>query len=263
MNRRHFVFGGMAIFAAPNIARAQRKPAVIGLLWNDSVKPSPFAKILLDALQQKGWVVERDFRFVDRVTLEGYGGYAEAIDDLIRAKVDVIVTSGATATKAAAKATREIPIVMRIGADPVASGFAASLARPGGNITGITTLNVGANAKRIQLLKELLPRLSRVGILLVPEAAAFAANVRDSEAAAQELQLELRVGEVRSLEQIDAVLADLKKAGVGAVYVPGSTMLAAHGERVVTALTRHRMPAVYANDQFADAGGVPFRTRST
>lgn len=263
MKRRDFVLGGTAVLAVPGVAQAQKKPAVIGLLWNDSVKPSPFAKILLDALQQKGWVAGRDFRVEDRVTLAGYGGYAESLDELLRAKVDVIVTSGATATKAAAQATKEIPIVMRIGGDPIASGFAASLSRPGGNITGITTVQVGLNAKRLELLKELLPGAARAALLLQSGAASSPLNIRESEQAANSLNLHLQVAELRSLGDIDSTLSELKKSRVDAVYVPGSTMLAAHGERVVASMTKHRLPAVYANDRFADAGGLLVYSAST
>ena len=263
MRRRDFVLAGTAALVLPRVANAQKKTPVIGLLWNDSVKPSPFATILLEALRQKGWVLGRDFRVEDRVTLEGYRGYAEGLSDLISAKVDVIVTSGATATQAAAKATKGIPIVMRIGGDPVASGLVASLSRPGGNITGITTVQVGLNAKRIQLLKELRPNLEHVGLLLAAETASFALNVNESKAAASELNLQARIGEVRSWEDVDWVLAEFARSKIGAVYVPGSTMLASHAERVVEAMTKNRLLAVYANDRFADAGGLMVYSAST
>jgi putative ABC transport system substrate-binding protein len=263
MRRRDLVLACAATLAWPRAVGAQKKTAVIGLLWNDSVKPSPFAKILLDALQQKGWVAGRDFRVEDHVTLEGYAGYGKALSDLLRAKVDVIVTSGATATKAAANATKDIPIVMRIGGDPVASGFAASLARPGGNVTGITTVQVGLNAKRLELLKELLPGASSTALLLQSGAASSPINIRESEPAAKSLNLKMQVVELGSLDDIDGAVAKLRKSGVDAVYVPGSTMLAAHGERLVAAFTKHRLPAVFANDQFTDAGGLLVYSAST
>jgi putative tryptophan/tyrosine transport system substrate-binding protein len=145
----------------PRLAGAQAKVSIVGLLWNDSVRPSPLAEVLLTALREKGWVVGRNLRVEDRISLEGYGGYAEGLKELVRAKVDVIVTSGATATQAAAKATKDIPIVMRIGGDPVASGPVASLSRPGGNITGITTVQVGLNAKRIAKRPRTPPTFAR------------------------------------------------------------------------------------------------------
>jgi putative ABC transport system substrate-binding protein len=251
------------LLALPCLAGAQGKVPVVGLLWNDSVKPSALAEVLLTALREKGWVVGRNLRVEDRVSLEGYGGYAEGLKELVRTKVDVIVTSGATATQAAAKATKDIPIVMRIGGDPVASGLVASLSRPGGNITGITTVQVGLNAKRIQLLRELVPDLTSVGVLVVAETASYAPNVRETKAAAQALNLQAQIGEVRSIEQIDQLLGHFSKLHVGAVYVPGSTMLASHGERVAAALNKHRLPAVYANDGFVEAGGLMVYSAST
>lgn len=139
MKRRQFVAAGGAMLALPLAARAQKAP-LVGLLWNDSVKPSPYAATLLGALRERGYVVGRNLRIEDRVALEGYGPMAEGAAALVRAKVDLIVSYGATATQTAAKATKQIPIVMIMGADPVARGLAASLSRPGGNVTGVTTL---------------------------------------------------------------------------------------------------------------------------
>jgi putative tryptophan/tyrosine transport system substrate-binding protein len=263
MRRRKFLTGGAAMLALPRLAGAQGKMWVVGLLWNDSVKPSPLVEVLLTALREKGWLVGRNLRVEDRISLEGYGGYAEGLKELVRAKVDVIVTSGATATQAAAKATKDIPIVMRIGGDPVASGLVASLSRPGGNITGITTVQVGLNGKRIQLLKELVPNVARVGVLVAAETASYILNVRESEAAAQALNLQVQIGEVRSLDEIEGLVGHFRKLHVGAVYVPGSTMLASHGERVAGALNKHRLPAVYANDRFVEAGGLMVYSAST
>jgi hypothetical protein len=109
VKRREFLAIGM-VMGLPCVGHAQ-KTAVVGLLWNDSVKPSPYVAVLSDALRQKGHVVGRNLRFEDAVALEGYGPMAENAARLVRAKVDVIVTIGATATLAAAKATREIPVV--------------------------------------------------------------------------------------------------------------------------------------------------------
>ena len=109
MRRRAFV---AACLAVPFAAKAQGKVHVIGLLWNDSVKPSPYALALLGALRERGYVQGRNLRVEDRVALEGYGPMAEGAAALVRAKVDLIVSYGATATQTAAKATKEIPIVM-------------------------------------------------------------------------------------------------------------------------------------------------------
>ncbi len=244
-----------ATFAPHRAANAQAKTPVIGLLWNDSVKPSPLVAILLDALREKGWIAGRHFRVDDRVTLEGYGGYAETAADLVRAKVDVIVTNGSTATFAAAKATKQIPIVMLMGSDPVRTGLVGSLSHPGGNLTGVVTLATGLNGKRIELLKELNPGLSSVGVLLTPNVAK-PVNVRESEAAAGALGLQVRFAEARGPEDVDAVIAELAKARVGALYVAASSMLASHSARVQAAIVKQRIPAVYANGAYVEAGGL-------
>jgi putative ABC transport system substrate-binding protein len=225
------------------------------LLWNDSVKPSPFVAVLLGALREKGWVVGTNLRVEDRITLEGYGGYTESLTELIKANVDLIVAFGSTAVFAAAKATKEIPIVMHIGVDPVEAGLVSSLSRPGGNLTGVATQSTGLNSKRLQLLKELNPALASVGVVLAPNVGNSVYR-RDSEAAARALNLRVRFGEARSPEDLDAVLAGLAKAGVGAFYVTPSSMLQAHSARVVEAIGKHRLPAVYGAERYVSAGGL-------
>jgi putative tryptophan/tyrosine transport system substrate-binding protein len=246
---------GAATDALSRAANAQDKTPVVGLLWNDSVKPSPLVAILLDALREKGWIAGRNFRVEDRVTLEGYGGYVESAADLVRAKVDLIVTRGSTATFAAAKATRQIPIVMHMGSDPVGTGLVASLSRPGGNLTGVVTLTTGLNGKRIELLKELNPRLSSVGVLLTPNIA-NPVNLRESEAAARALGLQVHFSEARGPEDVDAAIAEFAKARVGGLYVAGSSMLESHSSRVQAAIMERRIPAVYANGAYVEAGGL-------
>src|SRR5437764_7881762 len=136
MNRRQLLASGIPLLF-PRLLAAQTKVVTIGLLWNDSVKPSPYTAVLSEALRVRGYVVGRNLRFEDAVALEGYAPMAENAARLVRARVDVIVTIGATATLAAAKATQDIPVVTVIGLDPIKGGVAKSLSRPGGNITGV------------------------------------------------------------------------------------------------------------------------------
>jgi putative ABC transport system substrate-binding protein len=255
MRRREFVVLGAAALALPLAARAQKVP-VVGLLWNDSVKPSLYAATLLGALRERGYVVGRNLRIEDRVALEGYAPMAEGAAALVRAKVDLIVSYGATATQTAAKATKEIPIVMIMGADPVARGLAVSLSRPGGNVTGVTTLTGSLLGKGIELLKELVPGLSRVGVLLGSGAANYSLNVREAEAAARLLKLESHIGGVGAPGEIETTIAALAKSRVGAVYVVGSTLLASHSDRVVAAIAKHRIPAAYPSERYTESGGL-------
>ncbi|MGH8725355.1 MAG: ABC transporter substrate-binding protein [Burkholderiales bacterium] len=255
MRRRDFILAGTAVLAAPHTVRGQRKTPVIGLLWNDSVKPSPSIAIFVAAMRDRGYALDRDFRIEDRVTLEGYGGYAENAADLVRNKVDLIVINGTTATMAAAKATKEIPIVAIMGVDPVAQGLAASLARPGGNVTGIADLTGELTQKRIALIKELVPGLRRVGVVLAPNVANPIA-VSESEAAARVLNLQLQFVEVAAPGDIEGRIEELVQSRVGAIYVPPSSFLASHSARMVAAIAKHRIPALYAPVGYAEVGGL-------
>ncbi|HET9351665.1 MAG TPA: ABC transporter substrate-binding protein [Burkholderiales bacterium] len=261
MRRRELILAAAATIAVPSIVIAQKKVPVIGLLWTDSVKPSPFTPFLLEGLRERGWIAGRDFRVEDRVTLQGYGGYAESTAELVRAKVDVIVAYGSTAANAAAKATKEIPVVMMVGVDPVATGLVPSLARPGGNLTGVATMATALNAKRIELLKELSPGVTRIGVVL-------ARNVgnplyrRESEIAARALGLELHFGEAAKAEDVDDVIAELAKARIGALYISPASVLQARSAHVVDVVAKHRLPAVYGQERYVEAGGLLVYTAS-
>ena len=246
---------GAAALMIPGFARAQNRTPVIGLLWNDSVKPSPSVAVLLDALRERGWVAGRDFRVEDRVSLEGYGRYAEDAAELVRAEVDVIVAFGSTSVFAAAKATKKIPVVMIVGVDPVASGLVRSLSSPGGNVTGVLNTTLALNAKRIELLKELVPGLSSFGVVLASNVG-NPTNVRDSEAAARALNMQVHFAQARGPDDIDAAISELAKARVGALYVAPSSMLQARSARVVEAVAKHGLPAVYGAEQYIDAGAL-------
>jgi putative ABC transport system substrate-binding protein len=235
---------------------------IVGLLWNDSIKPSPYVFILTEALRVKGYVVGRNLRFDDAVALEGYSPMAENAKRLVQTKADVIVTIGATATLAAAKATREIPVVMVMGADPVALGLAKSVARPGANVTGVWAIQTGLNAKRVELLKQLMPRLSRVGVLYAPSGA-VQLSFDEIEATARTLKIETVKAEARKPDDIEPAIATLAKSRPGAIFVLGSTALAARSERVVAAMAKHRMAAVYSNERYVEAGGLMIYSAST
>jgi putative tryptophan/tyrosine transport system substrate-binding protein len=245
------------LFAAQLVrAQSQGRIRVIGFLWNDSIKPSPYATTLVGALNEQGLVAGRDFRIDDRVALEGYGSMADGAASLVRGRVDLIVAYGSTATLAAAKATREIPIVTIIGTDPVEAGLAKSLAHPGRNVTGVVTLNRELVGKRFALLKELVPGLSKVAILIAGGSAGVVSAERNAEAAARTLGMQPHVIKVNAADDLDGLTAELQQARAGGLYVAGNTMLSANASRIVSAVAKHRIPAVYSTDRFVDAGGL-------
>jgi putative tryptophan/tyrosine transport system substrate-binding protein len=245
--------------AAPSRALAQQaKVPTIGLLWTDIVRPSPLSAMLFEALRAKGYVVGRNIQVEDRVVLEGYGGMAENAAQLVRAGVDVIFAFGTTASVAAAKATKKIPIVMILGADPVALGLAESLSHPGTNVTGVTTISFELTAKRFQLLHELIPRMLRIGVLLATGSSASAGTRQEIEAAARAINLQLHVAEVRGPEEFNAAFSDLEKSHVDGVYVPASSMMSANRTQLIGLAAKHRLPALYADRRYVDAGGLMF-----
>ena len=134
MKRRTFLAASLAV---PFAARAQAPRRTIGLLWNESAQPSPHLPVLLGSLHKLGWTAGRNLNVIDHVALEGYRSLEKSAAQLAQQGCDAIVTYGATATLAAARATRATPIAALIGVDPVRLGLAASLSRPGGNVTGV------------------------------------------------------------------------------------------------------------------------------
>ena len=256
-SRREFIALAL-VSALPGASTAQSKPRVIGLLWNDSVKPSPHVATLLGALRELGWSIGRNLEVEDRIALEGHAPMPASAEALVQRRCDVIVCYGATATIAAAKATKEIPIATLIGVDPVRAKLVASLPRPGGNVTGVWNISQGLIVKRLELLRELVPGLRDAGFLVQGTSAAEGReqSIGEAEAAAAKLNLTLHRTIVNSTGEIDTAIAGFAKAGLRGVYISQGTVLAAHSERVVRAVATHKLVAVYPLDRFAEAGGL-------
>jgi putative ABC transport system substrate-binding protein len=257
VRRRKFLVTLGVLLGVP-LARAQQQARlpVIGLLWNDSVKPSPYVTTLVGALKEQGLVAGRDFRIDDRVGLEGYGSMAEGAASLVSGRVDLIVTYGGTATQAVAKATKEIPIVAIMGRDPAEEGLAESLAHPGRNVTGVVTLSRELVGKRLELLKELVPGLSKVAILIAGGSVGVVSTERNVEATARALGMQPHIIKLSAADDVDRAIAEVLKAQVEGLYVGGNTMLAANASRIVSAVAKHRIPALYATEPFINAGGL-------
>jgi putative ABC transport system substrate-binding protein len=174
--------------------------------------------------------------------------------DLARLKVDVIVTTTAPAVSAAMQATPAIPIVMAGVDDAVEQGFVASLARPGGNVTGTSWLNVELSGKRLEILKQALPGLSRVAVLR--EAVGAGATARAVVTAAQALGLQVYILEVRAPSELEDAFSEMGRIGVGALSVLDSPMITAEGNRIAYLALHHRIPAIFPDRRFLEAGGL-------
>jgi putative ABC transport system substrate-binding protein len=229
----------------------------IGLLWIKAEGASSASlQAFREGLRDQGYKEGRDLEIDDRYLVDRYPLLPDAAVKLVDEKVDVIVTSGRTATTAASKATARIPIVAMMAADPVAAGFALSLARPGKNITGVISINIDLGQKRLELLKQVMPKLRIVGVPLNPESAGEVSGVKILEHFARALNVELLQIPVRQPSELDAALRDATNHGVEAFAPAPSTMFVANAHVVVDAVARVRLPAIYHTDDFTRAGGL-------
>jgi putative tryptophan/tyrosine transport system substrate-binding protein len=182
--------------------------------------------------------------------------YRALAADLVRLKVDVIVTPGATSTRAAKEATSTIPIVMAQDPDPVGNGFVASLARPGGNITGLSNLNRELSGKRLELLKEVVPRLSRLAILGTSTFPGTTQNVKEAELAAGALGVKLQYLDVLDPKDLETAFREASKGRAEAVLLLGGGVLTSQRTQVVELAAKSRLPAIYYIREFVEAGGL-------
>src|SRR5262245_21099777 len=176
--------------------------------------------------------------------------------EVVSLKVDVIVAATTVAAQAAKEATKTIPIVMPIASDPVGTGLVASLARPGGNVTGLTTIASDLSGKRLELLKEVVPRLSRVAVLSNPTSAAVPPQMRETEVTARALGVQLQRLEVRGPDDFDRVFQAATKERTGALITLEDAFVFTQRTRIVKLAAKNGLPAMYGFREFVDAGGL-------
>ncbi len=178
--------------------------------------------------------------------------------ELVGLKVDIIVTAGSQSTSGAKQATATIPIVMAQNPDPVASGFVASLARPGGNITGLSSLYPEISGKRLELLKEIVPKLSRVAVFGSSTTPGNAQSLRETELAAGALKVQLQYLDVLDPRDIETAFREATKGRADAVLTLSSSILFSHRTQIADLVLKSRLPAVYGNSETVEAGGLMF-----
>jgi putative ABC transport system substrate-binding protein len=246
------------IVASLQLADAQQAKKVprIGYLQIGS-QLGPTGEAFLQGLRDLGYVEGKS------ILIEYRGDPQRSEDrlpefaaDLVRLKVDVIVALDPPAARAAKNATKTIPIVMRSTSDPIQAGFVASLARPGGNITGVTTISTDLYGKRLELLKEVIPRLSRVGVLRNPDRSAEASNSKEMEIAARSLDLRLQFLEVRSSNDFENAFRAAGKARAEALITIRTPLINDQRKRVADLAVKSRLPAIYDVREYIDAGGL-------
>jgi putative ABC transport system substrate-binding protein len=205
-------------------------------------------------LRELGYVEGQNIAIESRWA-EGHR-YPALAADLVSSKVDVIVAVGGAATQAAQQATRTIPIVMSLVSDPVGSGLVASLARPGGNVTGLTTVSPDLVGKQLQLLKEVAPKVSRVALLRHPDNPASAAQLREAEAAALALGVRLQTLEARNPQEIDSAFAAMTRERAGALLILAGAIFGNQRRQIAELAAKKRLPSVSWLKEYAEAGGL-------
>ena len=247
----------VAICSAPPVSRAQQAAKVWRIGFLGPPLSSEWGGHLVQAFQQglreRGYVDGQNITIEFRASNEQLQVRAA---ELVRLKVDVLVVSVTQAALAAKEATRTIPIVMVNVTDPVASGLIASLAQPGGNITGLTTIVIEVVGKQMGLLKEAIPRASRVGILWNPLNPDGRSLLREAEAAAKSLGLQALVVEARGPDDFDRAFSAMARGRVDAALVLSDGMFYAHGVRMAEIAVRHRVPAMFGIRDQGDFGGL-------
>ena len=253
----------VVLLAVAVIAEAQQAKKVprIGYLSNsDPVTESARAEAVRLALRELGYVEGQNIATEYRYAEGKPDRYPELVAELVRLKVDIIVVAGGPGIVQAAKnATKTIPTIMVGGGiDPVEAGLVESLARPGGNVTGLTNLNRELGGKRLELLKEAAPKLARVAVLYDPAIPGTAREVKEVlPVAAGALRLTLQSWEVRDADGFEKVFAALNKQRPDGLYVHGrGPLIAVNVKRIVGFALKSRLPSMYVNRQFVDVGGL-------
>jgi len=260
MSKKLFCFALCAmLFSLCFPAQAQQPTNIPRIGYLEAVSPS-ISAVRSEAFRQG----LRELGYVEGKNIVTEYRYAEGKRDrlpalaaeLVRLKVDVIVTAGASATRAAKKATSTIPIVMAQDSDPVGKGIVASLARPGGNITGLSTLAPEISGKQLELLKEIVPKLSRVAVLGTSTRPGNAQTLREVELAAGAFKVEVRYLDVLDPKKIETAFGAARKERVDAVLVLAGRILISHRTQVVELAVKSRLPAIYPFPVYVEAGGL-------
>jgi putative ABC transport system substrate-binding protein len=258
MRRRDFikVVGGAAA-AWPLAARAQQRVARrIGFLLVGLSPESKEAKHFRLGLRDAGYSEGRDVVIEWRSAKGDYDRVPELVADLVGAKVDVIVQDSTIGTEVTKRATSTIPIVMALVHDPVGSGLVESLAHPGGNVTGLSMMTSELSSKRLQLLKEVNPQLTRAAVLWNPDHPAHAKVVEDLKASASLLSIELNLVGVRRPEQLGPAISDISRAKSQALYVVDDPIFFSHRTTLLKLASTARLPSTHDLRRWPEAGAL-------
>jgi putative ABC transport system substrate-binding protein len=257
MDRRAFITGTLSLLLAPLAGEAQPTGKVYRIGW---LHPVPLPAVWIDGfrqgLREHGYVEGRDLVIEYRWGDGRFDRLPAMAAELVRLSVDVIISGNTTALTTLKDATRTIPIVMLGPGDPVATGLVTNLARPGGNLTGLSGQAPELSGKRLELLKEVVPRLARIAFLSNPGNPAIVLAAQETREAARALGVAVRIVEIRAPSDFDHALAALARDRPEALVLPADTLIHGQRARIAEFALKQRLPSVAAWREFADAGGL-------
>jgi putative ABC transport system substrate-binding protein len=246
--------GAGALWAPMNSVAQRAAPIpIVGVL---SLEIEDQVAQFRDGLRKLGYVQGRNIRVEALNAGDSYARLNEIANEYVKLKADVIVSLGATATLTAKKVTSTIPIVMVAGVDPVKEKLAVSLARPGGNLTGLATNLQELSPKRLEMAKEAVPGLSRVGVLWNPDSRSSTLALADTREAAKALNLKLQVVEARSAGEIDKAFDALAKTRTTVFLLLTTSMFSANQKQILASMQKHRLAGIFSSRNWVDAGGL-------
>ncbi|HVO45024.1 MAG TPA: ABC transporter substrate-binding protein [Steroidobacteraceae bacterium] len=263
-SRRAFVSGvtalavGSAIAVMPEGARAEQAtaPRRIGILLVNFSPEGKEAQAFRHGLRDAGYAEGRDVTIEWRSARGDYGRVPALVAEMVQIKLDVIVVDTTLASQAVKRATSTIPIVMALVADPVASGLVENLAHPGGNVTGVSNMTSELSAKRLQLLKEAIPRVARVTVLWNPDTPFHNDVIEELKAAASPLAIDLNFAGARTPEDIGSAFSAVNRTHAQALYVVGAPLFNTNRATLLKLASRAKLPAMYTLRQYVDEGGL-------
>jgi len=241
----------LATVSSADAQLAQKIPR-IGYLFVGLQPPKEF----LQAMAKLGYIEGKNFTFEYRAAAGREERLSILAAELVKLNVDVIVAPGVLPALAAKEATKSIPIIYTGGADPVAAGLVASIARPGGNVTAITELSLELTGKRLELIKETVPKISAVTVLVRGNAPTATDRIREIETVAKAFRLKLRILEVRGITDFDKVFSAVTKERNGALIEVPNSLFHANRTRIVELANQKRLPTNFHSQDFVEAGGL-------
>ena len=242
------------------VAEAQQPKKVprIGYLTLSSSSPSPLQEAFRDGLRQLGYIEGQNIHIEYRYAAGKVERLADLAAELVGVKLDVIVAANTQSIEASRRATKTIPIVFPVTFDPVLSGFVASLARPGGNLTGLTTLNQEVAGKRVELLKEVMPKISRVAVFRDPTNSGSLFAVKETETAANHLGIRTQVLEVRSADEFEGAVKTAIRERANALILIPDNLFVRHPAPIIDLVTKNRLPTMFGERESVETGGLMY-----